>query len=79
MGITITCRSGGSFRGSGDTGNRSRGMRLCFAALASTKLRHSVTAEVVVPSSGVKGVIVAVGGIIGSWSLYAKDGNLIYY
>ena len=28
MGIIITCRSGGSFRGSGDTGNRARGMRL---------------------------------------------------
>jgi len=40
---------------------------------------HSVTAEVVVPSSGAQGVIVAVGGIIGGWSLYAKDGKLKYH
>ena len=37
---------------------------------------HAVTAEVVVPPSGAEGVIVAVGGIIGGWSLYAKGGKL---
>jgi arylsulfatase len=39
---------------------------------------HAVTAEVVVPPSGAEGVIVAVGGSIGGWSLYTKDGKLKY-
>jgi arylsulfatase A-like enzyme len=39
---------------------------------------HAVTAEVVVPESGAQGVIVAQGGSIGGWSLYAKDGRPRY-
>src|SRR5208337_901967 len=39
---------------------------------------HSVTAEIVIPASGAKGVIVAQGANIGGWSLYAKDGKLKY-
>ena len=39
---------------------------------------HSVTAEIVVPASGAEGVIVAQGGNIGGWSLYAKAGKLKY-
>jgi arylsulfatase A-like enzyme len=39
---------------------------------------HSVTAELVVPASGARGVIVAQGANIGGWSLYAKDGKLKY-
>jgi arylsulfatase A-like enzyme len=39
---------------------------------------HSVTAEIEVPASGAKGVIVAQGANIGGWSLYAKDGKLKY-
>src|SRR5208282_4329315 len=39
---------------------------------------HSVTAEIVVPTGGAEGVIVAQGGIIGGWSLYAKGGKLKY-
>ena len=39
---------------------------------------HSVTAEIVVPKSGAEGVIVAQGGNIGGWSLYAKSGKLKY-
>lgn len=39
---------------------------------------HSVTAEVVVPESGAEGVIIAQGGSIGGWSLYAKEGKLKY-
>jgi arylsulfatase A-like enzyme len=40
---------------------------------------HSVTAEVVVPSTGaVEGVIVAQGGNGGGWSIYAKGGKLKY-
>jgi arylsulfatase len=39
---------------------------------------HSVTAEIVVPKEEAEGVIVAQGGNIGGWSLYAKDGKLKY-
>jgi arylsulfatase A-like enzyme len=39
---------------------------------------HAVTAEIVVPASGARGVIVAQGANIGGWSLYAKDGKLKY-
>jgi arylsulfatase len=39
---------------------------------------HAVTAEVVVPASGASGVIIAQGGSVGGWSLYAKDGKLKY-
>jgi hypothetical protein len=39
---------------------------------------HSVTAEITVPEGGVEGVIVAQGGNIGGWSLYAKGGKLKY-
>ena len=39
---------------------------------------HSVTAEIVVPQAGAEGVIVAQGGKIGGWSLYAKGGKLKY-
>ena len=39
---------------------------------------HSVTAEITVPANGGEGVIVAQGGSIGGWSLYAKGGKLKY-
>jgi arylsulfatase A-like enzyme len=39
---------------------------------------HAVTAGIVVPTTGAEGVIVAQGGNIGGWSLYAKDGKLKY-
>jgi arylsulfatase len=39
---------------------------------------HAITAEVEVPKTGAEGVIVAVGGNIGGWSLYAKGGKPIY-
>jgi arylsulfatase len=39
---------------------------------------HSVTAGIVVPKDGAEGVIVAQGGNIGGWSLYAKNGRLKY-
>src|SRR6202046_3512801 len=39
---------------------------------------HSVTAEIVVPPTGAEGVIVAQGGNIVGWSLYAKGGKLKY-
>ena len=40
---------------------------------------HSVTAEIDVPASGAKGVIVAQGGSMGGWSLYAYEGRLRYH
>jgi len=36
---------------------------------------YAVTAEIEVPKSGAEGVIVAVGGVTGGWSLYAKSGK----
>ena len=39
---------------------------------------HAITADVVLPKQGAEGVIVALGGVIGGWSLYAKDGRLKY-
>jgi len=39
---------------------------------------HAVTALVEVPKSGADGVIIAQGGNIGGWSLYAKNGRFKY-
>jgi arylsulfatase A-like enzyme len=39
---------------------------------------HSVTAEIDVPEGGAEGVIIAQGGNIGGWTLYAKQGKLKY-
>jgi arylsulfatase len=45
----------------------------------NTKNRsHTVTAEVVIPKGGAKGVILAQAGRFGGWSLYLKDGKLTY-
>jgi arylsulfatase A-like enzyme len=53
--------------------------RLSENSVVSIKNKsHAVTGEVVVPSSGAEGVIIAQGGSIGGWSLYAKDGKLKY-
>jgi arylsulfatase len=38
---------------------------------------HAITADVVLPKQA-EGVIIALGGIIGGWSVYAKDGRLKY-
>jgi arylsulfatase A-like enzyme len=40
---------------------------------------HSVTADVVVPTGGAHGVIVAQGGAFGGWSLYAHNGGTPAY
>jgi arylsulfatase A-like enzyme len=37
---------------------------------------YSLTAEIEVPKSGADGVIIAIGGMTGGWSFYAKDGKL---
>src|SRR4029079_8598459 len=43
------------------------------------KKSHSVTAEIEVPEPGAKGVIIAQGGNMGGWSLYAHEGKLKYF
>jgi arylsulfatase A-like enzyme len=51
--------------------------RLTENSIVSIKNKsYSVTAEVVIPKSGAKGVIIAQGGDTNGWSLYAKDGKL---
>jgi arylsulfatase len=65
------------------TGNRQRlfaGMgRLTEQSVVSIKnTTHAVTAEIEVPEGGAQGVIIAQGGSIGGWGLYAKDGRLRY-
>jgi arylsulfatase len=40
---------------------------------------HAVTAQVVVPHDGARGVMIAQGGAFGGWSLYAKDGGAPVY
>jgi arylsulfatase A-like enzyme len=53
--------------------------RLTENSVVVTKNKsHAVTAEVVVPLGGARGVIVAQGGAFGGWSLYAKDGVPVY-
>ena len=53
--------------------------RLSENSVVSVKNKsHSVTAAIEVPASGAEGVIVAQGGNIGGWSLYAKAGKLKY-
>jgi arylsulfatase A-like enzyme len=53
--------------------------RLQENSVINTKNKsHSVTAEIDVPESGAKGVIVAQGGNMGGWSLYAHEGKLKY-
>jgi arylsulfatase len=53
--------------------------RLTEGSILNTKNKsHAVTAEVDVPESGAEGVIIAQGGSVGGWSLYAKDGKPTY-
>jgi arylsulfatase A-like enzyme len=53
--------------------------RLSENSVVNTKNKsHAVTAEIVVPDGSAQGVIVAQGGSIGGWSLYAEDGRPRY-
>ena len=53
--------------------------RLSENSVVSIKNKsHAVTAEIDVPTAGAEGVIIAQGGNIGGWSLYAKGGKLKY-
>jgi arylsulfatase A-like enzyme len=48
-------------------------------AVINTKNKsHSVTAEIEVPDDGASGVIIAQGGAMGGWALYAHEGKLKY-
>jgi arylsulfatase A-like enzyme len=49
-----------------------------LATITMSNKSHAISAEVQVPESGAEGVIVAMGGITGGWSLYAKDGRPKY-
>jgi arylsulfatase len=51
--------------------------RLTEASILSIKNKsYAVSAEVEVPKTGARGVIIAQGGNTNGWSLYAKDGKL---
>jgi arylsulfatase len=51
--------------------------RLSENSVVSIKNKsYSVTAELEIPKSGARGVIIAQGGDTNGWSLYAKDGKL---
>jgi len=53
--------------------------RLSENSVVSIKNKsHSVTATIEVPATGAEGVIIAQGGNIGGWTLYAKGGKLKY-
>jgi arylsulfatase A-like enzyme len=53
--------------------------RLSESSVVNIKNKsHAVTAEVVVPEAGAEGVIIAQGGSIGGWSLYATGGTPKY-
>jgi len=48
-------------------------------AINTKNKSHSVTAEIEVPDEGAKGVIIAQGGSMAGWSLYAHEGRLKYH
>lgn len=48
-------------------------------AFINTKNRsHTMMAKVEIPEGGAEGVILAQAGRFGGWSLYMKDGKLVY-
>jgi arylsulfatase len=49
-----------------------------FTVLNVKNKSHQITAEVVVPAGPVEGVIVAQGGLVGGWAIYARDGRPTY-
>ena len=52
--------------------------RLAVSALPRLLGSHHITASLEVPASGASGVIVADGGSEGGFTIYVKDGHLIY-
>jgi arylsulfatase A-like enzyme len=57
---------------------RGMGRLNSFTVISIKNKSHRITAEVVVPDGGCEGVVVAQGGLVGGWALYAKDGCLTY-
>jgi arylsulfatase len=49
-----------------------------MAAPRLTGASHAITADLVLPESGAEGVILAEGGFLGGFSLYVKDGRVVY-
>jgi arylsulfatase A-like enzyme len=63
----------------GDSQTLFPGMRVSEHCVLNLKNKsHSVTADLVVPESGARGVIITQGGSVGGWSLYAHEGRLKY-
>lgn len=55
------------------------GMRVSENCVLTLKNKsYSVTANITVPESGVTGVVITQGGMVGGWSLYAYEGRLKY-
>jgi arylsulfatase len=55
------------------------GARIPDSSAAPTQNRsHTITAYLEVPNGGADGVLVAVGGTVGGFSLYVKDGRPVY-
>jgi arylsulfatase len=55
-------------------------VRLAETAAANTKNRsHTIEADISLPEKGGEGVLVAIGGSSGGYSLYVKDGKLVYH
>lgn len=54
-------------------------VRIPEGSAPNTKMRsHRISTRLVVPKQGVEGVIAAQGGSAGGWTLYVKDGHLVY-
>lgn len=54
------------------------GMQILAAAAPMFMRSHRITADLVLPERGGEGVIVASGGRYGGFTLYVKDGRLVY-
>lgn len=55
-------------------------VRLAETAAANTKNRsHTIEADISLPENGGEGVLVAIGGSSGGYSLYVQDGKLVYH
>jgi len=53
--------------------------RLTESSIVNTHNRsHAITAEIVVPDDGAEGVIIAMGGLTGGFTLYVKNGKPKY-
>ena len=63
----------------GDTQILFRDMHVTESSVLTIKNKsHSVTSQITVPEGGAEGVIIAQGGRVGGWCLYALRGHLKY-